>query len=136
MTDKIINYDDLNFRINTLYNFMYGGSKNNYEYKTVAISELQLTDIKMDPQLKLFKFLELALLEKNKNYKIFNVKSRGTFNSYLKIGYYNDNNSNVNSLKREEVVDVLMPYFLTNIMHKAKRRRIECLYQDSMGILL
>jgi hypothetical protein len=118
MTDKTINYNDIDTRINILYDFYYNkkNTKKCYEFKPIYIKNIKLEDIKMEGINKSALEADYKYLMKDDNDYYFIRKSNTTYPSLLKIGKYNKDNTHFNDKKRGEMVDMTFNYILSDLV--------------------
>ena len=115
-----VNYDDIDFLINTLYNYIYGKEKGTVELKRLVKSELQLSQIKMpltfdkDAKKKVINNLKFTREDDSKVH--FKRISDSSYPSTVTFQIYSKDNTNVNSMQRSEVVDMIMKLFFSELV--------------------
>lgn len=111
-------YDDLNFLIQTLYNFIYGGDKEKYMFQILSPKDITLSQIKKPPEYdgkEIFQDPDIALVKKMNKNLIFKKK-----NCHIKIGVYSQENLKKNDLTRGENVDKIMMLLLSELVATGK----------------
>jgi len=117
---KINKYDDIDFCVNTLHDFAYSKNKTQkcYKIKYIQKNNIQLNDIKKKNDFDYNNILkaEIKYIGKNKSRYIFKRYSDTTYPTMIRIGTYNQKNSNINSMKRGELVNMIIPYIFSEFV--------------------
>ena len=113
-------YDNIDFCLNTLFDFIYNFEKtsNCYRFRRIQTKNINVSHIKksesFDPSPVLkskMKFIGI-----NKGRFLFERASSESYKSLVRVGIYNKNNTNYNDLKREELVDMVFNYALSELV--------------------
>ena len=117
-TSVINKYDDVDFCINTLYDFVYSKKSNKcYKIKYIQHKNIQLIDIKKQPNFNyddILKNTDIKYIGKNFDRYIFKRYS-DTFPVMLRIGIYNEKNDNLSDTGRRELVNMKIPFILSEL---------------------
>jgi hypothetical protein len=119
MNDSILasNYNNLDFRINLLFDYMYNRDKTTtcHEFRNKPISDIKLIDIKeTDTVDNVLTGINIQFIEKNHGRYIFKRMSNTTYPSLIRVGLYDKSNTNYNNMTRGEIVDMKFSYVFSN----------------------
>lgn len=107
-----VNYDDINFLIDTLHNFVYHPvERSEYKYLKLLPNDMTSELIKMPSTFnykQVFDNIEFKFLGIHNNKAVFKRYSNNTKPCNVKIGFYDSDNVNLNDLTRPENVDKIM----------------------------
>ena len=112
-------YDDVDFCINTLYDYLYNKKKTEkcYTLKHINPDNISLADIKKPSSFHfdlIFKE-KFVFIGKNNCNLMFKRQSSTSFPATVRIGAYNEDNANYNDMLRSEIVDMKINYLLSEL---------------------
>lgn len=116
-SDSNLDYNDINFRLGIMYDYMYNRDNISqyYEYNAKSISDITIEDIKeINNHPDVLKD-KIKFVEKNQNRYIF-TKKFTVYDAMIKIGIYDKSNTNNNDKFRSEVIDMMFSYALTDLI--------------------
>jgi hypothetical protein len=111
-------YDNIDFRINTLYNAMYNKEdSSNYIFKPIVKNNISLINIKEPLNFDLTEIFksDIKYIGKYNNKWIFKRTSDSSYPCTITIGKYNKNNTNNNDLTRSELYNPAIHYILSEL---------------------
>ncbi len=88
-------YDNIDYCLNILYDFVYGGSQECYELKYDSKEDIEMINIKKQSNFdheQIFNS-DISFIGENKGRGLFMRKSNNGYPSLLRIGAYSGNNS-------------------------------------------
>ena len=115
-------YDNIDFCLNTLYDFMYNFDKSSgcYRFRRIQAKNINITHIKKDKRFDVSSVLNADInyigKDMTTNDFLFERKSETSYNSLVKIGKYNISNTNYDDLKRGELVDMIISYIFSELI--------------------
>jgi hypothetical protein len=112
------NYDNLDYRLNILYDYVYNENNNIcYKFKPISISEISLDKIKMNNK-TLEKDIfseEIKFIGTTNNKYHFKRLSKTNYPCTITVGIYKDKND-INNMKSPENVNILNTYVLSELI--------------------
>lgn len=120
-------YDDIEFCLNTLYDYYYSSSDDKcYMFNPIIRSEIKLSDLKkgndFDPTQVLSGNIKFE--EKTDNRWIFKRTSDSSYSCNLEIGIYDKKGYSINDMNREELINIAMLYMMSELYSVDKMRHI------------
>jgi hypothetical protein len=117
MSNQINNYNDIDFCLNILYNFIYTKSSTCYEFKYEAKKDIDIRLLKKGPEFNHTNILSnLTFISPNNKTLIFKRNSESGYSSMIRVGVYSEDNKNVNDQKRKEIIDMHLNYIFTDLV--------------------
>jgi hypothetical protein len=113
-------YDNLDFCLDTAYNFFYD-SKDTvecYRYHRIQISEIKPINIKKEEfdYKKIIEDLKLKYEGSSHGRSVYKMYPKGKYPATFRVGLYNKKNTNLRDMKRGELVDMTIQYILTELL--------------------
>jgi hypothetical protein len=120
-------YDDIDFCLNTLYDYYYSSSDDKcYLFKPIIRSDIKLSDLKkendFDPKQVLSGNIKFE--EKTEKKWIFKRTSETSYPCNLEIGIYENKELSLSDMSREELVNIAMLYMMSELQSVDKMRHI------------
>lgn len=117
MDSNTVDYDNINHRVDLLYEYMYNRNKNyDYTYKSKSILDITIDDIKESSPKKYYNLLKDLQYKWTINNDLAFIKKLDSYNVLIHIGVYDKYNTNYNDRNRGEMVNMIMPYVLTDLI--------------------
>ena len=112
------NYDNLDYRLNILYDYVYNENNNIcYKFKPISVSEISLDKIKMNNKIleKDVFSEEIKYIGTTNNKYHFKRLSKTHYPCTITVGIYKDKND-VNNMKSPENVNIINRYVLSELI--------------------
>jgi hypothetical protein len=112
------NYDNLDYRLNILYDFVYNDNTNVcYKFKPISLSEISFDKIKMNNKIleKNVFSEEIKYIGKINNKYHFKRLSKTHYPCTITVGIYKDKND-INNMMGSENINILNTYVLSEII--------------------
>ncbi len=114
-------YDEIDFCLNTLYDFYYNINENKcYKFKPIIKNQITINDIKKQVNFQPDDILKskLTFIDKYNGKWYFKRSSPTSYPCILCIGKYDMKNSNFNDMGRGELINMAYHYILSEIIDK------------------
>jgi len=110
-------YDNIDYCLNMLYDFVYTRPSECYELKYVSSDQIQLDQLKKQLEFDVSSILKEKIVfeEKIGDKLIFKRSSSTGYPSMIRVSLYSKNNLNYNDLNREELIDMKANYLLSGL---------------------
>jgi hypothetical protein len=112
------NYDNLDYRLNILYDFVYNDNNNIcYKFKPISISDISLDKIKMNNKTleKEIFSEEIKYIGSTNNKYHFKRLSKTNYPCTITVGLYKDKND-INNMRSPENVNLINTYVLSELI--------------------
>jgi hypothetical protein len=110
-----VNYENIDFRLNTLYDYVYNKNTNNcYEFKQIVKNKINLIDIKQPSTYNSDHIFhaEFKYIGSFNNRDHFKRISNNSHNATISFGHYS-NNTNIYDIHKQELYNMLIMYILS-----------------------
>jgi hypothetical protein len=111
------NYDNIDYCLNVLYDFVYGKSTTCYKLKYESLKNVSIDNLKKNSDFDVSKIFQgiFTFVNENHNNLIFKRSSKSSYLSMVRIGMYSKKNTNLHDLNRNELIDMKMNYSLSEL---------------------
>ena len=110
-------YDNIDFCLNLLFDYIYGKPTECYELQYKSKKNLPINDLKKNQHFDQTNILKTNITYKGKNHDklIFKRHSKTSYPSLIRIGLYSKSNININDFSRGELIDMKINYLLSEL---------------------
>ena len=116
-------YDDIDYCLNLLYDFVYGKSNKCYKLQYESLKDIPIEKLKKNPDYDYSKFFKggdftyLRNIQVPDSYDciVFKRMSKTTYGTTIKVGLYNPKDTTLHNIERKPMNDMKMNYILSDV---------------------